>query len=253
METPLQVIWMIGLIALLLALSASFRLKTTIGLGIAIGRGILQFFVFSYLVAMAVAIQQPWVDLGAILLLLILAVQLTANQLSTKIPIFVVTLGALTIGLAVPLIYGIALVIQPDPWFDAKIMIPTVSVILANAVSGAVIAGEHLLQNLQNNPTEIETHLCLGSSIKTAIAPYRQAAIQAAMLPLISQFTVLGLTGVPLLMAGGMVSGGDPLQAAAYQLLLMLMGALATLITVLILCEGISQRFFNPSEQLLRW
>jgi putative ABC transport system permease protein len=253
MDTPLQLLWAIGLVVWLLVLAAGQRLSVTLGLGIALGRGILQLFVFAYLVAMVVQLRDPWVTLGAVGVLLLLSVLQVRNQLASRFEVLPVTALAMTSALLLPLAYGIGLVVQPQPWYDGRVLIPITGMILANALNGAVVAGDHLIQSLQANPGEVETHLALGATGTIAIAPYRQAAIRAAMQPLMGSLTVLGLGGMPTLMAGGMLGGFDPLQAAAYQMLLLLLGALAALIAVLIMCWGIGRQFFNCQDQLLRW
>jgi putative ABC transport system permease protein len=253
MDTPLQLLWAIGLGVWLLLLAAGQRLSITLGLGIALVRGVLQLFVFAYLVAMVVQLRDPWVTLGAVGVLLVLSVLQVRNQLTSRFEVLPMTVLAMTSALLLPLAYGIVCVVQPQPWYEGRVVIPIAGMILANAMNGAVVAGDHLIQSLQNNPGEIETHLSLGATEKIAIAPYRQAAIRVAMQPLIGSLTVLGLAGVPSLMAGGMLGGFDPLQAAAYQMLLLLLGALATLIAVLVLCWGIGRQFFNRQVQLRRW
>jgi putative ABC transport system permease protein len=50
-----------------------------------------------------------------------------------------------------------------------------------------------------------------------------------------------------------MLSGVSPLDAASYQILIMFVLALATVIATLLLTEGLSRKFFNQDAQLIKW
>jgi putative ABC transport system permease protein len=54
-------------------------------------------------------------------------------------------------------------------------------------------------------------------------------------------------------MTGQMLSGVAPLDAVSYQILIMFVLALATLIATLLLTEGLCRRFFNKDAQLIKW
>jgi putative ABC transport system permease protein len=95
--------------------------------------------------------------------------------------------------------------------------------------------------------------LSLGGSVPQAIAPYRQEAIRAALLPHLSALGVVGLGVLPPLMAGQLLGGVDPFKASAVQLLVMLMSLLAALIAVLVICAGIQRQFFSAAAQLQQW
>jgi putative ABC transport system permease protein len=253
METGLQVIWAIGLLGITVAIAAWQRLENTLGLAWAGVRATLQLFVFGYLVAAVVLLQNPLVSLLAIGGLGLVAALLLSNQLAVKLPLLPVILGSLGLGVAVPLIYVVALVMQPTLWYEPRVLLPLAGVVLANASSAGLIAADRLIQGVTQNPATIATVLCLGGSTTQAIAPYRQSAIRSALLPQLSALGVVGLGILPTFMAGSLLGGVDPLKAAAVQLLILLMSLLATLITVLLLCSGIQRQLFNAAEQLQEW
>jgi putative ABC transport system permease protein len=253
METGIQLLWAIGLLGIIVAIAAWQRVENHWGLAIAGIRATLQLFVFGYLVAMVYALSNPMVSLGAIGGLGIVAALLLRNQLTIKLPLLPVILLALSLGLGLPLVYVVALVMSPSDWFDPRILLPLAGVVLANASSGGLLAADRLIQRLTQNPAAIEAHLCLGASVAQAIAPYRQEALRAALMPQISGLSLVGLGMLPSLMAGALLGGVDPLKAAAIQLLLLLMSLLATLITALVLCAGIQRQGFSGAAQLQQW
>jgi putative ABC transport system permease protein len=253
METGQQLIWAIGLLGMILAIAVWQRLENTLGLALTVLRATLQLGVFGYLVALVLVLQQPLASLGAIVGLGIVASLLLRNQLAVKLPLLPVIGLALSLGLAVPLIYVVAFVMQPPTWHDPQILLPFAGVVLANASSGGLLAADRLIQQLTQNQATIETVLCLGGSGSQAIAPYRQEAIRLALRPNLTALGVVGLGVLPTFMAGELLGGVDPFKAAAVQLVLMLMSLLATLITVLGLCAGIQRQFLNDAEQLQPW
>jgi putative ABC transport system permease protein len=253
METGQQLIWAIGLLGMILAIAVWQRLENTLGLALTVLRATLQLSVFGYLVALVLLLQQPLVSLGAIVGLGIVASLLLRNQLAVKLPLLPVIGLALSLGLAVPLIYVVAFVMQPPTWHDPQILLPLAGVVLANASSGGLLAADRLIQRLTQNQATIETVLCLGGSGSQAIAPYRQEAIRSALRPNLTALGVVGLGVLPTFMAGELLGGVDPFKAAAVQLVLMLMCLLATLITVLVLCASIQRQFLNDAEQLQPW
>ncbi len=253
METGQQIIWAIGLLGLILAIALWQQLENTLGLALTVMRATLQLAVFGYWVALVLMLQQPLASVGAIGGLGIVASLLLRNQLAVKLPLLPVIGLALSLGVAVPLVYVVTFVMQPSTWYDPRILLPLAGVVLANAASGGRLAADQLIQRLTQNQATIEAILCLGGSGAQAIAPYRQAAIRSALQPNLAGLGVVGLGVLPTFMAGELLGGVDPLKAAAVQLMVMMMSLLATLITVLVLCAGIQRQFLNDAEQLQQW
>ncbi|MGI0493410.1 ABC transporter permease [Alkalinema pantanalense CENA528] len=254
MDTPTQLIFALGLIVLTLILVAWQRLDLLGSVVVAAGRSILQMIVFSYILATIFIVRDPVLTLIAVLALLLVAAIVTQKQLSQRIPYLLpITLGSLFLGSSVTLGYVFTLVVQSTPWYEPRVLLPLAGLVFAHAMNGAVIAGEQFIHSLSNNTQEIETHLSLGATPAIAIAPYRQAAIRAGLLPTLNAMTIAGLGILPSFMGGSLLAGFDPLQAGAYQLLLLFMTLLATLITLILLLTGITQQFFTPAAQLRRW
>ena len=214
----------------------------------------MQMIVFSYILAVVFALNQPIVTLGAALALVVVAAIVTQNQISQRIPdLLPIVLGSLLVASGVTLGYVQIFVIQSNEGLTPRIVIPLVGLVLAAAMNGTAIAGEQFVQALNHNVQEIETHLSLGASPALALDRYRKDAIRAALTPTLSLMTVAGLATVPNVMAGELLAGFDPLQAGAYQLLVLLMALLATLISTLLLLGGLARQFFNAAQQHLRW
>ena len=119
-----------------------------------------------------------------------------------------------------------------------------------SASTSAVI---QLINSFNSHRLEIETHLSLGATPKQAIAQYQRDAVRSAVMPQISALTILGLGILPTFMSGELISGMDPLQAGAYQLLILFMSLFATLLTTIFLTRTISRQFLTNDAQLIIW
>ena len=254
METPQQVILSLGLVVGTIALSLWQRLGLTSSILIAVGRSILQMIVFSYLIAVAFSLQSPIVVIIVAVLLVVIASVLIQNQINENIPFLLpIIIGALGIGVTATLLYTQTLVFSVQPWYAAPVILPLVGILVTSSMSASAIATSQLIKTLNANRAEVETHLSLGASPEEAIAPYRIHAIRSAVIPQISALTILGLGILPNFMAGELLAGSNPLQAGAYQLLILFMLLFATLLTTLLITVGISRQFFNPAGQFVQW
>ncbi|MEO0888437.1 MAG: iron export ABC transporter permease subunit FetB, partial [Cyanobacteria bacterium J06648_10] len=181
-----------------------------------------------------------WPAVIAVLLLMAtIAAVVARNRIDKELPRLLkwVWLAIFTSGL-VTMAYVSLLVINLDPWYDPRYLIPLTGIVLGNAMTAASIAGERLVSALRNNRIEIETHLSLGATPAQAIAAYRKAAIKAGLIPTINAMMVVGLVTLPGTITGQLLAGADPLVAAIYQILIMFMLAIATLIASLIATYG---------------
>jgi putative ABC transport system permease protein len=252
METPEQVILSLGFVAGTIALSLWQRLGLTgVVLG-SVGRGILQMIVFSYLIAVVVSLQSPIATLIAVVILILIASILTKNQINQEIPFLLPMIaGAFGVGTLVTIAYTLVFVFpgQSAP----QLVLPFVGILVSSSLSASAIAGSQLIQTLNANRAEIETHLSLGATPEQAIAPYRTQALRSAVIPQLSALSILGLGLLPHFMAGELLSSINPLQAGAYQVLILVMSLFATLLTTVLLTLGISRQFLNRAGQLLQW
>jgi len=151
------------------------------------------------------------------------------------------------------LTYTNLLIVQPQPWYDPKTIIPLAGIVLGNAMNGAAIAGDRLVSTLNSSQLEIETHLSLGATPQQAVADYRRDAIKAGLIPTINSMMVVGLVTLPGIITGQLLGGANPIQAAAFQMLILFMLAFATLLTTVLVTQGLLRQFFNQAAQLILW
>ena len=61
---------------------------------------------------------------------------------------------------------------------------------------------------------------------------------------------VIGIVTLPGIVTGQLLSGVNPLDAIAYQMLIMFILTLANLVTSLLVTYGLCRQFFNQDAQL---
>ena len=254
MDSPLQIVWALGMMAIAIALSAWQRLGLEWNLAVATGRTVMQLLVVGYVLAAVFAIRNPWAVLGVLGVMLAIATIVARNRISKKVPhLLPLVGGSILVSTVLTLAYTSLLVIRPQVWYEPQYVIPLAGIVLGNAMNGAAIVGERLVSTLNNSQVEIETHLSLGATPQQAIAQYRKDAIKAGLIPTVNTMMVVGIVTLPGIMTGQILAGADPLLAATYQMLVMFMLAFATLTTTLLVSWGICRQFFNQAAQLVLW
>jgi putative ABC transport system permease protein len=251
-NSPLQLVWALGLMAIAIGLSAWQRLGLEWNLAIATGRTVIQLLVVGYVLAAVFEFKHPVFVLAMLGIMVVVATIVARNRISPKIPgMLALVGGSMVIATALTLFYTTLLIIQPPTWYEPQFVIPLAGIVLGNAMNAAAIAGERLVSTLNSSRLEIETHLSLGATPQQAVAHYRRDAIKAGLIPTINTMMVVGLVTLPGIMTGQLLSGVPPIVATAYQMVIMFMLAFATLITTLLVTSGICRQHFNPAAQLL--
>ena len=99
-------------------------------------------------------------------------------------------------------------VLDLNPWYEAKFLIPIAGMIFANSMNAVSLAAERFESELgrDNNYTDA-----------------RAVAYKAALIPIVNALFAVGLVSLPGMMTGQILSGIDPLVAVRYQMMVMLM------------------------------
>ncbi|AFZ37699.1 hypothetical protein Sta7437_4226 [Stanieria cyanosphaera PCC 7437] len=242
----------LGIIGIAIALSLWQKLGLEGQLLYSAGRSLLQLMVVGYILEFIFALNTSWSVMLIIGVMISIATVVTRNRIGKKIQglfpmiwLSLVASSSLTIG------YIILLIIQPPTWYEPQYLIPLVGMLLGNAMNGASLAGERLVSTIKHNRLEIETHLSLGATPKQAITTYQKDAIRAGLIPTINQMMVVGVVSLPGMFTGQVLAGGNPLDAASYQILILFAIALTNLTATFLITESVYRRFFNQDAQLI--
>lgn len=253
MNFATQAVWAIGLVGAAFALSSWQKLGLEGSLILAAGRAVIQLAVVGYVLVVIFAPPlSPILILFVLGVLVMISAIVTRNRISQKLPLPGIV-GSLLITTLVTVAYVQLIVVQPQVWYEPRFLIALGAIVLSQAMNAAAISGERLFNTLKSNPLEIETRLSLGATPAQAIEPYRKDSIRAGVLPVINAMSIVGLATIPEIVSGQLLGGAEPIQAIAFQIVILFMVLFATLLVTLLVTSGIWRKFFNAQAQLIRW
>ena len=215
-------------------------------------RMFVQLMIVGYLLHLVFALESALPVLLILVVMTGFAVQTIGARVETKMPTFYRVVGAaILFGCGGMTFFFCTLVIGLEPWYDPRYLIPLAGMVIGNSMTGASLAAERLAAEFRERREEIETALCLGSSVKLAAEPAVSSAFRAALIPSVNAMAAMGLVFLPGMMTGQILSGTEPLIAVKYQIAIMcvITGSVA-LTTFMILRFG--YRSYFTSYQSLR-
>lgn len=124
------------------------------------------------------------------------------------------------------------------------------SMIIANAMKTNSLVLDRFTGELAANQSEIEAMLSVGGSPEEAINQYVSTSVYASVIPILDSIKSLGIVQIPGLMAGMIIAGANPIYAAQYQFVIMLMIFAAGGLTVVVNTILVSRRVFTDAKQL---
>ena len=215
-------------------------------------RMFVQLMIVGYLLHLVFALESALPVLLILMVMTGFAVQTIGARVETKMPNFYRVVGAaILFGCGGMTFFFCTLVVGLEPWYDPRYLIPLAGMVIGNSMTGASLAAERLAAEFRERHEEIETALCLGSSVKLAAEPSVSSAFRAALIPSVNAMAAMGLVFLPGMMTGQILSGTEPLIAVKYQIAIMcvITGSVA-LTTFMILRFG--YRSYFTSYQSLR-
>ncbi|MGB4441591.1 MAG: iron export ABC transporter permease subunit FetB [Coriobacteriia bacterium] len=224
-----QLLLAAGFMVLVGAISLRLALGLEKDLAIATVRTYVQLFILGLVLRWVFGIDSPWLVLGLLLLMVAAAAQTIVKRapdapaglfggsfISMALTGFIVTFAVT------------GLVVQVDPWYRAQYVIPIAGMVLGNSMSGIALALERTFADLDAREGELLALVALGGSPWEAAGASVRTAIRAALIPTINSMAAAGIVFIPGMMTGQILAGADPLAAAGYQIVVMLMVSAAT-------------------------
>ena len=99
-------------------------------------------------------------------------------------------------------------VVNVEPWFSPRYVIPFAGMIIAGAMNAVSLAGERFEAETAND---------------VAYEDARRSALDTALIPIVKSLFAVGVVTLPGTMTGQVLSGVSPLIAAKYQIVVMTM------------------------------
>jgi putative ABC transport system permease protein len=187
-------------------------LRWSLGAGqgaIALARMVLQLLFIGYLLNWVFSVDSSLIVMGLLCFMLLVASWIAMRPLEgwswknyswALLAIFIA--GSLTLALVT------TLVLEVEPWYAPRQVIPLAGMIFASAMNTVSIAAERFAAEKKR-----------GETAENA----RHQAYQAGLIPLLNSLLAVGLVSLPGMMTGQILSGVSPLLAVRYQIMVMCM------------------------------
>jgi putative ABC transport system permease protein len=237
----------------LAALSRRLELGIERRLLIAATRSILQLVMIGYLLKIIFDQSNP-IAIGAIALVMLSAAgyEVMARQHRKFRGGWGMGIGTLSMFVSAFAVTFIALraVIGVQPWYAPQYLIPLLGMLLGNAMSGIAIALDNLTQSVWQQRGVIEARLLLGHEWNRAIGDIRRTALRAGLIPIINAMAAAGIVSLPGMMTGQILAGSPPMEAAKYQIMILLLIAVGTGLGAIFAVSIASRRLFDERQRL---
>ncbi len=175
----------------------------------AIFRMLIQLVLIGYVLGYLFEADSPVLIIPILVVMLLIASWIAMRPIAGAYPgLYVNVLLAIAAGGIPTLLLVTQAVIDIQPWYEPRYLIPLGGMIFASAMNAVSLAAERA-----------ESERGHGKSGREA----RNAGLQAALIPLINSLLAVGLVTLPGMMTGQILSGIEPLVAARYQIVVMCM------------------------------
>ena len=124
-----------------------------------------------------------------------------------------------------------------------------VSLFVSSLVVGFIVVEG--VSDLDARASEMFSLTALGATPREAAAPSLKAAIGAGMTPVLANMSAAGIVTFPGMMTGQLLAGADPLSAAKYQIVVMLMLSAANTVAIVTACFMTYRKRFAPDGYYL--
>lgn len=204
----LDILWVMIPVAVVIVIYMRWT-RDKITLFYALFRMLIQLILIGYVLTYIFDADSPY------LVILILCVMLIAASVIAMRPLqkqqgslYYHAFISITIGGFFTLMMVVFGVLDLDPWYEPRFLIPIAGMIFANSMNAVSIAAERFESEVGRDNTYIHA---------------RATSYKAALIPIINALFAVGLVSLPGMMTGQILSGVDPLIAVRYQIMVMLM------------------------------
>jgi putative ABC transport system permease protein len=222
-------------------ISFGFKLNLERTLAVAAIRMVVQLAAVGFVLRLIFEATSPWVTLAAGLFMAGVAGIEAGSRLERPFEGWrAYGLGATTLlvtGLLAA-IFTSTVIIGPDPWYQPRVIIPILGMVLGNALTGVSLVLDTLSDVASRERVAIEARLALGATRFTAFDVVLKRALRTGMIPILNTMAAAGVVSLPGMMTGQILAGVAPMEAAKYQMMILFVIAGSTALAVIATALG---------------
>ena len=133
-----------------------------------------------------------------------------------------------------------------------RYLIPLGGMAIGNVLNAVTLAGERFRSELESRRDQVEMLLAMGANSRRACHDCMKAAVTAGAIPMLNAMMIIGLIQIPGAMTGILLSEGNPVNAAMYQMLIMFMIVGSKVISMTLIMSLTVKKYFTQDHQLRR-
>lgn len=176
---------------------------------LAIIRMVLQLSIVGFVLTWLFNQDNPAIFIGALSIMLFAAAWIGLRTVSSKRKtLYFYALVAMLIGGTIALFVATQLVLQINPWYNPRYLIPLGGMVFSNALNAVSLSAERFFRELKG-----------GKNLRMA----RGISLATGLIPITNALLAVGIVSVPGVMTGQILAGQSPFVAVKYQILIMVM------------------------------
>jgi putative ABC transport system permease protein len=175
----------------------------------AVFRMLIQLVLIGYVLGYIFATDSVWLVAAILATMLLIASWIAMRPVGNQVKgLYPRVLLSIAVGGVPTLVLVTQAVIDIEPWYQPRYLIPLAGMIFASAMNAVSLAAERFQSEIGNAKPPSEA---------------RNIGLQAALIPQINVLLAVGLVSLPGMMTGQILSGIEPLIASRYQIVVMCM------------------------------
>jgi putative ABC transport system permease protein len=175
----------------------------------AVARMLVQLLLVGYFLVFIFESHNAWIIVAVLAVMVFASSWIALRTIQPRSrSYYLKALISITLGGGFTLVLVTQGVLELQPWYAPRYLIPLAGMIFANAMNSVSLAGERLQAEM-------------GREIDYGRA--RPIALRASLIPITNSLFAVGLVSIPGMMTGQILSGISPLIAARYQIMVMCM------------------------------
>ncbi|QWT21626.1 ABC transporter permease [Bacillus sp. NP157] len=248
--------WDIAIASIVLLVDGALSIRMRLGihrpLAIAALRMVLQLVALGFVLRTVFAIDSAWLTIALILAMTLAAAREASARPQQRLRQghYLTSLASVGAPSLLTCLFALAVLLPGEGGWTARFAVPVAGILLGNVLNAVSLGMAGILEGVVLEAPAIEARLMLGHAFRDATGPLERRSIRRAMVPLVNQMSAAGIITMPGIMTGQVLAGMDPLHAATYQIVLMLLLAGGSGLGSILATRLALRQLTDPRERL---